>query len=748
MPSKIFRIKETPEIRTFEVDTESPFENPFQSNYDNAAQNQNENPIEIPVEILIEIPAEIPSENPSEIPSEIPIEIPIEIPVEVPIETPQQISRRLQIAKDRAKSERMRLIGVANRVAKAASLPSPPSAATSRPAHALPVNVRSDMFDSLREEDMPQESVPAQGSVPARCTSCGSCCPDQGHGTTVFTAPLIDSNFVNSSAVATASEQRVHLFEAFCDDNSSIGKIAPKYGINVCRFSLNSFNLGTKTGTKLALTKIRANAGAHLHSSLPCTVWSTWNTLNCHKFGKAFSDKLESRRAQSLVMLNNFFLLAREIIALGGDVSFEWPRFCTGWKIEALDKFIQKFKLQTVDFDGCSLGPKSKKGNAIKKPWRIVTTSSSLVAKLKPFVCCNSRSDCKHHVHDICQGAETYKTGFYIEHLSIQIITGLIPKNIVIPSRPIAVAPSYCKEPVVNSVSPVPLNRTRRCSGEPTADITCSGGTLEKIVTHATQQIEKSVSRASAKIETLLKNTEFLRDYNVKVQKSFLVDDKTVEKQLLCNQIEQIQKEMKHREKVDLLPINFMGLVTKILSKNDSEYHSAGAKAAIDTEITKLVTAGVWDVKPVPKRWAEDKYKDASFSRIFGILGIKDVESSTSKFKYRVVLQGSNVKDAGHNNVYFADTSSAPTNMTCIRSVLAYGHLSGGETSQADAEQAFIQPLLDESDHMFIFVPPEMQTIEMKNNCIGVSNPVFRLRRPLYGWSRSGNIWESHLSNT
>ena len=24
----------------------------------------------------------------------------------------------------------------------------------------------------------------------------------------------------------------------------------------------------------------------------------------------------------------------------------------------------------------------------------------------------------------------------------------------------------------------------------------------------------------------------------------------------------------------------------------------------------------------------------------------------------------------------------------------------------------------------------------------------FRLRRPLYGWSRSGNIWEQHLSDT
>ena len=122
---------------------------------------------------------------------------------------------------------------------------------------------------------------------------------------------------------------------------------------------------------------------------------------------------------------------------------------------------------------------------------------------------------------------------------------------------------------------------------------------------------------------------------------------------------------------------------------NDSEYHSDDAKKAIDTEITKLVTAGVWDVMPVSKASAESKHKNASVSMTFGILGVRDVEPSTSKCKYRLVLQGSSVKDAGQNDVHLADTSSAPTNMTCVRSVLAYGHLSGGETSQADAEHLF-----------------------------------------------------------
>ena len=107
-------------------------------------------------------------------------------------------------------------------------------------------------------------------------------------------------------------------------------------------------------------------------------------------------------------MLTYFFLFAKEIIALGGDVSFERPRFCTGWKLDVLIKFIERFKLLTVDFDGCSLGVKSKKGNPIKKPWRSVTTSQKLVDTLSPCVCI------KNDHHDICQGAETYQTGFYI----------------------------------------------------------------------------------------------------------------------------------------------------------------------------------------------------------------------------------------------------------------------------------------------------------------------------------------------
>ena len=83
-------------------------------------------------------------------------------------------------------------------------------------------------------------------------------------------------------------------------------------------------------------------------------------------------------------------------------------------------------------------------------------------------------------------------------------------------------------------------------------------GGLSKIVKHATQQIEKSVVRATAKLKTLLQNIEDLKSYNIQTQKLILVDDRTVEKQVLFNQIDQIRKSMDHRENLDILPINFI----------------------------------------------------------------------------------------------------------------------------------------------------------------------------------------------
>ena len=56
-----------------------------------------------------------------------------------------------------------------------------------------------------------------------------------------------------------------------------------------------------------------------------------------------------------------------------------------------------------------------------------------------------------------------------------------------------------------------------------------------------------------------------------------------------------------------------MGMVTKLLNRNDPEYHTDAAKAAIDAEIRKLIVAGVWDEKPISKYDAERLHPDDTF---------------------------------------------------------------------------------------------------------------------------------------
>ena len=156
----------------------------------------------------------------------------------------------------------------------------------------------------------------------------------------------------------------------------------------------------------------------------------------------------------------------------------------------------------------------------------------------------------------------------------------------------------------------------------------------------------------------------------------------------------------------------------------------------------------VWDSKPISRHEAAKRHPNATFSRIFGILGLKDSETDSSKFKHRIVVQGSNMKDVNNEHVFYNDTSSAPTNMVCTRSVIAYGQITNSGSTQADAEQAFIQPLLPDDEYIYIYIPQEIIDghPDLQSAVKGVSNPVFRLRRPLYGWSRSGNIWENHVS--
>ena len=194
-------------------------------------------------------------------------------------------------------------------------------------------------------------------------------------------------------------------------------------------------------------------------------------------------------------------------------------------------------------------------------------------------------------------------------------------------------------------------------------------------------------------------------------------------------------------------PKSVFAFVTKLLSKKDPEFHTQGAKDSVTKEVTRLEAAGVWDTVPREKSDVLKQFPDAAFARIFTITGLKGSETSEPTFKSRTVLQGSDVHDQYGEQVFYDDCSSAPTSMAGIRVVHAYGMLTGSGTTSVDAEQAFIQPLMPEDEIIYIYLPENMWSPEFRSKCSGMRTPVVRLRRPLYGWKRSGNIWEHYLQD-
>ena len=61
-----------------------------------------------------------------------------------------------------------------------------------------------------------------------------------------------------------------------------------------------------------------------------------------HKLGKKCLEDFKDRRKESQTLLSKFLQIADLAMLLVAEVSFEWPRFCAGWALPELQKFIQK----------------------------------------------------------------------------------------------------------------------------------------------------------------------------------------------------------------------------------------------------------------------------------------------------------------------------------------------------------------------------------------------------------------------
>ena len=58
--------------------------------------------------------------------------------------------------------------------------------------------------------------------------------------------------------------------------------------------------------------------------------------------------------------------------------SIAWTRSCIYWNDKAVDKFVIRFNITPVKFDGCAVGVKTTDGISMKKPWTVKTNMQCL----------------------------------------------------------------------------------------------------------------------------------------------------------------------------------------------------------------------------------------------------------------------------------------------------------------------------------------------------------------------------------
>ena len=279
-------------------------------------------------------------------------------------------------------------------------------------------------------------SVSGAATLPQTSPSCTELCRDS---LPVFGAqpvpacPMINqlpkSNNNRRKRRALKKSQRPNerstLFEFACSLNSQLGLTSVQCNINHIGLSKERIDLGDENQCSqldYQIGEASKVAPPHLWPSIPCTSGSPWQYINRKKGGAAYMKRLALQLRESKRLFKSFTKRAELVLKQGGTVSFEWPRPSTGWKRPDVVAFFDSHpEFMEVEFDGCAVGLKSKKGNPIKKPWRVKTTSQRVVDAFQDKKC-----SCEHS-HEKCEGSETARSAMYPPQMAFLIAQALYP---------------------------------------------------------------------------------------------------------------------------------------------------------------------------------------------------------------------------------------------------------------------------------------------------------------------------------
>ena len=116
--------------------------------------------------------------------------------------------------------------------------------------------------------------------------------------------------------------------------------------------------------------------------------WSQWQHLSRTKYPR-LAARITKKQAESAALVEQFIRVANICLDNGGDCSFEWPRYCTGWALPSIQSWILERNLHSATFNGCTVGVEAD-GQPAKKPWRFLTSSLRLAKNLAVLKCTHS----------------------------------------------------------------------------------------------------------------------------------------------------------------------------------------------------------------------------------------------------------------------------------------------------------------------------------------------------------------------
>ncbi|CAK0838883.1 unnamed protein product, partial [Prorocentrum cordatum] len=167
--------------------------------------------------------------------------------------------------------------------------------------------------------------------------------------------------------------------EICCHPNSMLTDECTNIGLSMERISIeNGYNLSTKAGFEAASKKLDEVMPKRAWISLPCTLWTSLTNFN-YKTPEARA-RLEKDRLRDRRRVKYGVLLMLKIVDNGGEVYFEWPHRCQGWKIPELNFLRMELRRRGRHvfedrIDGCMYGLRDYNTNElVEKGWRIMTT--------------------------------------------------------------------------------------------------------------------------------------------------------------------------------------------------------------------------------------------------------------------------------------------------------------------------------------------------------------------------------------